>query len=491
MRFERIAAALIAAVTAFGSPGAAFAQLRPPLVAVQVFALDTGATRVLFEFAASVAAPSFRVVRNGAATSQVIFANAGIAPAAAGRRIAGIALISSVICHAAGGDVVCDVFAAQAVATSHASTSGSAVQVDFGGPPAPANQPKIAPPVAQAPPAAPRSPGTSMRVFRLRYADVAEVANLLVAGSSLPPSDVFSPTPAYLGQPSSTSALQFGASQAPGSAAGAATALQPQSARLNDSVSIDRRLNTIIVSGTAEQIARAEEIVRTTDVPVTSIMLEAEIVELTESASRDLGIDFSPQGTFGQTTFSARSLSVPTATASFTQALYAQIAKGNGRIVAKPRIMTLSGTTASILTGDAIPIITTISLPSTGSSFVQQQVQYINVGVTLEILPRFAGNGTVIAKIYSAVSSVTGFVQGVPQISQREATTAASVRSGVPLIIGGLLQDSEIKNLTRVPGISSLPLIGGLFKLARETHQSTSLYIILTPYVMEQEESER
>ena len=215
----------------------------------------------------------------------------------------------------------------------------------------------------------------------------------------------------------------------------------------------------------------------------TAITLEAQVVELTDSAARELGIDFSPTGSVAQGTVNFRSLQTPQGSVTLTANLYAQVQKGKGHILAKPRIATLSGIPASIITGDALPIITSISLPGGGGGIVQQQVQYINVGVNLQILPRYNGGTSVTARLYAAVSSVTAYVQGVPQISQREATTTASLESGVALVIGGLLQQNDLNNLYAVPGISRLPIIGGLFKLARETHQTTNLYVILTPYL--------
>src|SRR4029079_6808238 len=116
-------------------------------------------------------------------------------------------------------------------------------------------------------------------------------------------------------------------------------------------------------------------------------------------------------------------------------AIYAQIAKGNGRIISKPRIAAQSGTTAKIITGDALPILTSIAL--SGVNAVQQQVQYVNVGVTLQIAPRVSDTGFVTAPVFAVVASGTGLSQGSPTISQREASTSATVRDGQAFVIGG------------------------------------------------------
>jgi general secretion pathway protein D len=157
------------------------------------------------------------------------------------------------------------------------------------------------------------------------------------------------------------------------------------------------------------------------------------------------------------------------------------VQKGNGRIVSTPRIAAQSGDTAKILTGDALPILTSIL---SGLNAVSQQVQYVNVGVTLQIAPRVSPDGFVTSHIYAVVSSVTGYQQGYPTISQREAETTASVRDGETFVIGGLTMDNALTTKTKVPLFGDLPLLGQLFRLDKSSKSKTDLYIVITPHVV-------
>jgi general secretion pathway protein D len=168
---------------------------------------------------------------------------------------------------------------------------------------------------------------------------------------------------------------------------------------------------------------------------------------------------------------------------AFQAALYAQVNKGNGRILSKPRIAAQSGSTAKIITGDALPILTAITL--SGVNGVQQQVQYVNVGVTLQIAPRVAGDGFVSSHIYCVVSSVTGYSQGYPTISQRQAETAATVRDGDSFVIGGLTQNENINTKTKVPLLGDIPIVGQAFRTDRNTRSKTELYIVVTPHIVQ------
>ena len=214
------------------------------------------------------------------------------------------------------------------------------------------------------------------------------------------------------------------------------------------------------------------------------------MVELNETGSKALGIDFTnANGQIGVLTYQRGQFIPPGVPAgdhltslSFQAAVYAQISKGNGKILSKPRIAAQSGSTAKIITGDALPILTAITL--SGVNGVQQQVQYVNVGVTLQIAPRVASDGFVSSHIYCVVSSVTGFSQGYPTISQRQAETAATVRDGDSFVIGGLTQDENLTSRTKVPLLGDIPLLGQAFRTDKQTRTKTELYIIVTPHIV-------
>jgi general secretion pathway protein D len=215
-------------------------------------------------------------------------------------------------------------------------------------------------------------------------------------------------------------------------------------------------------------------------VPVDSVILETQFVELTEAGARNIGIDFSNAN--GQTAVGTVQAGqfIPFGfgtdrldSLSLQAALYLQVQKGEGRIISNPRIAAQSGSTAKIITGDALPILTAITL--SGVNGVSQQVQYVNVGVTLQIAPRVSQDAFVTSHIYGVVSSVTGYSQGYPTISQREAETSASVRDGETFVIGGLVQENIINSKTRIPILGHIPFMGRMFSLEKTTSSRREL----------------
>ena len=335
-----------------------------------------------------------------------------------------------------------------------------------------------------APPMALR-PGESFELIPLKYADVSEVIGLLVDGATIEPNNVFirrEPGFGSLGSSNQPQYLQM-QNQTP-------QAQRQLGQSYGNGLGVDRRLNAIWVAGTPERIAQVKAMIALIDVPVDSVILETQFVELTETGARNLGIDLNNANgqiavarieTGSYLPFSLDPNDVlPSGVMQI--AIYAQVEKGEGRILSRPRISAQSGSTAKIITGDALPILTSITL--SGVNGVSQQVQYVNVGVTLQIAPRVSSDGFVTAQIYGVVSSVTGYSQGYPTISQREAETSVTVRDGETFVIGGLTQENVLKRKGKIPILGDIPIAGALFRTERSTSSKTELYIVITPHIV-------
>jgi len=355
--------------------------------------------------------------------------------------------------------------------TVSSGRSGKSVEVAEGGP-------------APLPPA--YEPPEAYALVLLKYADVSEVVGLLTDGLTVKSNDVFIPIERAFGSNSLTgnNYTPQQVTQAPGSSD------EPLGQSVDATIGVDRRLNAIWLKGSPDKIDQLKAMISAIDIPVDSVVLETQFVELTEQGLKAIGIDFNnANGQLGVVTFQSGQFIPPgipagvhLTSSQFQAALYAQIQKGNGRIVSRPRISAQSGSTAKIVTGDALPILTSIAL--SGVNGVSQQVQYVNVGVTLQIAPRVSGDGFVTSHVFAVVSSVTGTSQGYPTISQREAETSATVLDGDSFVIGGLTQDETISSKSKVQLLGDIPIVGQAFRNERTTRSKTELYIIVTPHIV-------
>lgn len=382
-------------------------------------------------------------------------------------------------------DVAVHLTGAAAVTTS---ATGSSIVLDVGAPAAREQQAQsIAPP-----PAASSEAGRTYEVVPLKYADVSEVVGVLVSGTQIPPNDSFQPEGSIFTLPTSVN----GAPSVAQTAFNVPAPQQPQSygQRIDDNIAIDRRLNAVILSGTPAEVAALKAAIAQIDVPLPSVMLECEVVELSETAAKDLGLQLA-SGQNAPIVIGSASTQTGTPdtrgglllSAGLTAQLFATIAHGGGRILATPRVLALNGTPAQILSGDALPLIQTTIFPGNPPT-TQITTSYIAVGVNLQIQPRITEDGFVTSHIFAEVSSVTAFVptsQGpVPQISLRQSSTSATVADGTPFVIGGLLRDEEITNMSKIPILGDLPIIGGLFRVRHDTLTHTNLFIFITPHIV-------
>lgn len=485
--YRGLAAALLLAIFVFASSGPALAA--STLSGISIQAAPGGATRVTLTFMGGV--PRYQILGKGTTevsislpetgkSAAVPLANVGAGSVTGYTVSTGAANLTQVVLHLVAPVTLTDTVVGGRLIVQAATASTGPQNPQTGGT-------ELAP----APPVPGLEAGQNMQVVLLKYADVSEVVGVLVAGQTLQPNDVFTATGSIFSLP--TSAGGTGVPTQPGQPFNNGVANQPQSfgQRINDNIAVDRRLNAVILNGTPQQVAALRAVIDKLDVPQSSVILECEVFELSERAARDVGLEVGggQSSAFASGSFEAKTAGVPTLSAGVSAQLFAEIARGGGRILATPRILALNGNPATILSGDALPIFTTTIIP--GSTALQTTtVNYIAVGVNLQIQPRIAEDGFVTSHIFAEVSSVTAFVSSpsgpVPQISLRQVNTSATVKEGNAFIIGGLLQDNEIRNMSKIPILGDLPLIGGLFRSRHDTATKTSLYIMITPRIVHQ-----
>jgi general secretion pathway protein D len=472
---------------------------------VQSQQLPNGHVRLLLQF--SGPAP-MRLVRSRLPETYALQFSGAVAAATVPPSITvnlGAVQSVSITPQAGGLDVL--LLLSAAVVPTVTSGPGNLVIVDV---PPPPPQPALNNPLQYAAPTpAPiNEGGTITQVVRLRYADVSEVVGILAANANIAPGNAFSPQAPQLGvqeQPGFgfngglSGGLNggFGQTFQPFQQYSPSGALpgeeQPLGQRVSDNIAVDRRLNAVILTGTREQLAPMLALIAQLDVPVQSVLLDAQVIEVNENSAKALGLDYD------QTTASPLSRIFNTqaqilnglpaqavaGSLAIQSNIFALVSQGHARVLASPKILTQDGVAASILTGDSLPIRITTPVGVGGVGAVSSQVEYINVGVTLQILPRVTGNGGVDANVFSQVSSVTGFdSSGDPQISTRQAQTKVNLMEGQTLVIGGLLQEQDIRNLQKIPILGDIPIFGALFRFYTETKQNTNLVITVTPHVV-------
>ena len=227
------------------------------------------------------------------------------------------------------------------------------------------------------------------------------------------------------------------------------------------------------------------------------IRLEAQVIEISSSNKRELGIQYGTKTSGDNDT----KLDVEGAiyagedwntrgwggwlvrhSSTINAALRALITQGKARILSRPNISTLSGEKAKILIGGSIPI------PVNKDGSVT--IEWKEYGVKLNIEPVVDQMDKITSKVHAEVSRLdyaNGITQSgfhIPALATREAEAVIHVSNGMSMIIGGLLNSEDGKTVTKIPLLGNIPIIGEFFKHTSRTRDKREMIIIITPHLV-------
>jgi general secretion pathway protein D len=283
----------------------------------------------------------------------------------------------------------------------------------------------------------------------------------------------------------------------------------------------------IVVRGTPDQVALAEKLVGDLDKSKPEVIVDVAVLQITKDKSRTLGINpptsmtvqlqpnvnTTTTPTNGTTT---NGITNTTSTISNTSngsinlnslanlnatdfqvtispaTVSALFSDTSTKLVQNPQIRSVDGQKASLKIGDRVPVATGSFQPGIGgvgiNPLVNTQFQYLDVGVNIDITPRIHSNGDVTLKVSMDISSVTGSsnIGGIsqPVIGQRKIEHEVRLREGEANLLGGMLEDSQTRNLSGIPGLGQIPLLKYLFGQTQTDHSQTETVFVLIPHMV-------
>jgi len=259
-----------------------------------------------------------------------------------------------------------------------------------------------------------------------------------------------------------------------------------------DRVGFDGGQKAIVVKGTPEEIEAASQLLRNLDRKRPQIMIDVKMVEIDRQKVKDLGFTWEVGGVTGTITFGELSLGGAMERQDLVEVTLNALTKENkAHLVGNPRILTLSGEKATITVGDRVPYRNIQGVDEEGR-VIPGGVEFLEVGVKLDVTPLLTEDQMILVEVKPEVSSFTEreyYLAGQrytdPQVKTRSAETTARLKSGETLVIGGLIRSEDIENITRIPILGEIPVIGELFVLRNKTHEETELIIFITPHIIE------
>ncbi len=165
----------------------------------------------------------------------------------------------------------------------------------------------------------------------------------------------------------------------------------------------------------------------------------------------------------------------------------------DSNVLSTPSVLTLDNESASIMVGQQIPITTGEALGSANTNPFRT-IQREDVGVQLEVTPQISEGGVIRLVIRQEVSSIFGPVTSTSTdliTNKREINTVVQVDAGQIIVLGGLIQEDVQKTESGIPGLRDIPLVGGLFGSTGESRRRTNLMVFLRPTIVSTPEQAR
>lgn len=256
----------------------------------------------------------------------------------------------------------------------------------------------------------------------------------------------------------------------------------------NEKKSIGGEPMKLMLRGTRDQIARAKAYLALVDIAPKQVALELRVLDLSKEDAIRAGIDWN-LFTGGAVKVLRLNNSQPSAgnrvTVGFdgrdVTATLDKIANKNN-LIARPNAIAMDGRSTLLFVGDTIRYIQSIQSTQNGVSVTTGSVQ---VGVTLEVRPRIGSNGSITMNLSPKVSFLRGFtdVPGggqLPQTSDRSVSSTINILDGETIAIGGLIQDQDTREVSGVPILMDIPIIGQLFRKTSNTRKRTEVVMFLT-----------
>ncbi len=262
---------------------------------------------------------------------------------------------------------------------------------------------------------------------------------------------------------------------------------------------VDEKLNLLVIRDTPEAVRIVERLIAAHDLAEPEVMLEVEVLEVGQTQLRNIGIQWPSSiavglvgaaGVAGQLTGTEfRNLNGGLVRVTVSDPLIAlQLREVAGRtnVLANPRIRVKNREKARIHIGDKVPVITTTA-GATG--FVAESVNYLDVGLKLEVEPQVFLEDDVGIRIgleVSNISTQTTTTSGTIayQVGTRNAATVLRLRDGETQVLAGLINDEDRRQATQVPGLAQLPLVGRIFAAHNDTANRTEIVLLITPRVL-------
>ncbi|MCL1911246.1 MAG: hypothetical protein FWG13_03475 [Leptospirales bacterium] len=285
------------------------------------------------------------------------------------------------------------------------------------------------------------------------------------------------------------------------------------------SIIANKETNSLIIAATPEEFREIMAVVKELDNVREQVLIEALIVEVKAESGWGFGINWmlgNQQGkdqyggaymdripNFTNNSIGGKKIALPldtgfqlgylpdTSILAFI-VLNASGTESNFNILSTPQLLTIDNEEAELNVGEEIPIASNNRISESGTQFYTYE--YKPVGIKLKITPHITNKDRITLDLYQEINSVIGqtsIIEGnaiPPTLGKRDIKTKVSVPEGKTIVVGGLIQNSKVETVNKVPILGDIPLLGWFFKNKTSGYSKTNLLVFITPHIVTKEE---
>ena len=259
-------------------------------------------------------------------------------------------------------------------------------------------------------------------------------------------------------------------------------------------IAVDAKSNSLIISDTAENLAKIVSEIRKADKTPRQIMVEVVILDVKLQDDTEIGVNWDVLFDDKHNITYEQTVSSTLATSSViggdfgiitgnivSNVVHALQEKKDVEILASPRVMMVSGQSAYIEAVDEIPYQED-SQTTEGAATITY-TEFKPVGVKLTVTATLTDDNDILLTVDAEQSVQTGTTEGAPQVDTRKVRTSLLLRDSQIVIMGGLRRQEKTKEVDQIPLLGDLPIIGELFKNTKNIVKNSELVVFISPHI--------
>jgi len=245
-------------------------------------------------------------------------------------------------------------------------------------------------------------------------------------------------------------------------------------------LTVDARTNTLCVLDQALNINAIDRLLKAVDVPVKQIVIKVIVANIDSDYEKNLGLSFSSKDSANQDLGKYSLTVIPFKNIYNIEVILSALERnGHGEIISSPSLITSNQKTAYIEAGEEIPYQESSSSGATSVTFKK-------AALSLKVLPQIMPNNSVLMQIeVSQDQPNKRMVLGVPAISTRRISTNIKLQSEETIVLGGIYESNRSHNRRVVPVLSSIPILGKIFKGEGYFKSKRELLVFVTPKIVD------